>query len=105
MEKTIYSINMNYRRGLQQAAKLEEMAGKIRTKCCKTMEQAFSEMQQGWQGENADAYTEKSRCLIERIENTAGQLENAAAIVRQIVINTYKAEMTAYRIANNRTYH
>ena len=100
----LFTINMNYRKGMEQACRLGELAQKLRTESTRYMEETMTAVSQNWQGENAAAYLAKCRLQQEKMIKTADKLQKAANTTSRIVKNTYDAEMRAFHIAQERTY-
>lgn len=103
--KSRWSIEMNYKRALSQAAQLEEASEALRRTAVSAIADISRDLSGGgWQGENADAFLKKLSLLTERIQTSAKQLRDAAAALRRIAQNTYDAEMRALDLAVIRSY-
>ena len=100
----LFTINMNYRKGMEQARRLGELAQKLRTESTRQMEETITGVSQNWQGENAASYLVKCKIQQEKMTKTADKLQKAADTTSRIVQNTYDAEMRAYQIAQERKY-
>lgn len=102
---SLFTINMNYRRGIEQANKLNELAIQLKKESDRQLEETINDISLNWQGENAQAYLVKCRKMQENLRKNAKQLKEASETVRKIVQNIYETEMRNYRIAQKRTYH
>ena len=69
------------------------------------LEDTISDLNENWNGENAQAYLMKCRKLQDNIRKNVNQLRKASETDSTLVPNTYNAEMNSYRIAQKRTYH
>lgn len=100
----LFTINMNYRKGMAHARRLGELAQKLRTESTRHMEETMTAVSQNWQGENAAAYLAKCRIQQEKMAKTADKLQKAADTTSRVVQNIYDAEKRAYQIAQERKY-
>lgn len=101
---TQYEIDMNFRAAIAQANKLEEVAERLRRVSDNDYNNTLQNISSAWKGENAQAFINKSSLLIEKMDNTAESLRNAAGTIRQIAKNIYEAEMAALAVAREREY-
>ncbi len=102
---SLNTIKMNYRQGMAQADKLEELANMLKEESDSKLEDTIANLNVNWTGDNAQAFMVKIRNLQGKIRKNSEQVRKASETVRKIVQNTYEAEMRNYRIASKRTYH
>lgn len=98
-EKT---IQMNYRRSLEQAKELEEQAARLHRVASSDLETMLVQLRSAWTGANADQYAAKCCVLQQKIEKTALELERSAQTLRAAAQRLYHAEMEALRLAQER---
>lgn len=98
-------ITMNYRKTLRQADQLETLAGQLEKEGTVHLEEALQVVRTNWKGENSAAYLAKGQSLQGKIETSAADLRRTAQTIRRMAKTIYDAEMTAWEIANTRTYH
>lgn len=98
------TIQMNFSRAVSQAEKLEAMAEELRQIADRQLTESMQQLSAGWTGDSASAYLSKGARLAEKIRNHAKQLDDAAAVIRKMAANIYRAEMHNLEIANTRTY-
>ena len=102
---SLFIIRLNYSRGMEQARKLGDLADSLKEEVDRHLEDTIADLNENWNGENAQAYLMKCRKLQDNIRKNVNQLRKASETVRTLVQNTYNAEMNSYRIAQKRTYH
>ena len=102
---SLFIIRLNYSRGMEQARKLGDLADRLKEEVDRHLEDTIADLNENWNGENAQAYLMKCRKLQDNIRKNVNQLRKASETVRTLVQNTYNAEMNSYRIAQKRTYH
>lgn len=104
MGKSESEIRMDYNNALRQAETLDGIARELKHTADKELQDCISEISHSWTGENAAAYVGKCGKLKSSIAKSAGKLEKTADTIRRIAGNTYNAEMSALRIAQERKY-
>lgn len=102
--KTLYSIQMDYQRAMNQAAELDRLAAQLRTQADSNFPQVLGSIRNAWKGDNANEYVRKAGQLPAKIKGSARDLTNIASTIRTVAKNTYDAEMRAYELAQERTY-
>ena len=101
---TYAKIEFDYREAINQANKLDEIAGNIRRLASNSMENTLITLNGGWQGETADSFIRKGRELEEKTTKTAEDLKRAAERIRTIAKRVHDAEMAVLDIADKRSY-
>lgn len=96
------SIQMNYRRSVEQAGELEAQAARLRGVASTELEEMMVQVRGSWTGTSADQYLEKCRLLQEKIAKTASELEKSAQILRTAAVRFYNTEMESLRLAQER---
>ena len=102
--KSLYAIEMDYRRAMAQASELENLASQLKTQANQNFPEILANVQSAWQGDNANEYVSKARTLQPKMMTDARNLMNVASTIRTVATNTYNAEKRAYEIAQQRTY-
>ena len=97
-------IILNFQRANAQAAKLEELAERLRKTGKNDIGSARAAQAAGWKGENQDALNRKVEQLESKVVTTANSLKKTADAIRRIAQNTYNAEMRAWELARRRTF-
>lgn len=102
--KSAYKIEMDFRQAKQRASELEEIASEMRSLANRDLTGSMQTLSGAWKGDAATAYLQKGEQLKSKILDSAKRLERTATTIRSIAKRTYNAEMTAYRIAQERIY-
>lgn len=102
--KSLFSIEFDFRQAIQRAEELEEIAADMKKLANDDLGGSLQNLSIAWKGEAANAYIQKGSRLKEKILKNSNDLTKAASTIRSIAKRTYKAEMTAYRIAMEREY-
>ena len=102
MAKSSYEIRMNYKRAVEQANTLEQIAADMRNSVENDLQECINEISCNWVGNNANAYMAKCQRLGESVRGTAENLKKTADTIRKIAKNTYTAEMRALELARIR---
>ena len=100
-EKSTTQIWMDFAKARQQADSLEQTAKAIRKESARFGE-CRNEVSQAWTGDSARNFTGKMGMVSEDLNKIAGELEQAASVIRQSAKRIYDAEMEAKRIAEAR---
>ncbi len=98
MAKTMYTINLNYQKTLQQVNRLEEAASSI-SKEIKELQAIRNRINAAWTGENASNYLRKILKIESDLSKLQKRVNNAADAVRKAAKETYDAEKAAVEIA------
>lgn len=104
MGETGDRIILDYRRTIEQAERLDELAKQIELIADQTMENALKNISVGWRGEKSEQYIRKGRKLEQQIYRRAKSLREAAEVLRKTAWNTYRAEMLSVEIIKKRIY-
>lgn len=104
MALTKAAIMFNFRRALQQADELDEIANSLSRMSKSDFEGTMQNISANWKGENARQYLAKGDCLQENMNSTANSLHGIASDIRSVARRIYNAEMRALAIAEARNY-
>ena len=104
MDKSKYTITLDYNKAIKQADELGSISAELINLAEKKYEQSIRKLSGSWKGDNAEAYISKAEQLKKQMLETARKLNNASEAVRTIAKNTYDTEMRALEIAEKRTY-
>lgn len=99
MAKSLYSIQMDFKKANDCAAKLEEASRKLKKTAKECFQNETRKLEACWRGENSVLYINKCYSLTRQMERTASQLMETANTVRIIAKNTYNADIKARNIA------
>lgn len=103
--KSEYEISMDYNRAMSMTRELEELAVKFRNLTQQEAFQRLNYISANWKGENAEHFTRKAGDYLRKTTSISDYLEKVAGLIKQNAQNVYNAEMTALRIAQQRSYH
>lgn len=95
-------IRLNYKRSLELADELLNVADDIERKAEKKIEENISNLKRDWTGAAASKYTAIEQQLREQVKMTKQKIRKNADTIKQMARNTYNAEMEALRIAEER---
>ena len=101
MEKTLYTINIDYNKTLEQANKLDN-AAQIISKEIKELQNIRNNISASWSGENAVNYLNKVRAAEEELEKTKNKVIKSAESIRKVAKEVYNAEKAAIEVANTK---
>ena len=104
MNKTKFSITMNYQMALKQAQSLEKCANEL-SSCLSDAEEERSRISACWQGDSVHAYIAKLNANIENTKRVRKEVLNISSTIKRIAKRTYDAEMKALEISQRRTYN
>lgn len=99
MAKSLYQINLDYNKALQQAAELEAIARELKNLGDSEFHSCLEQVAANWKGDNAQAYIKKGQRLKTQMLTSATELNNAAKTIRSIAKRTRQADRNAYFIA------
>ena len=97
--KTLFEINLNYSKAINQAEQLEGAARDLKNLANNDFQGCLDSIAVDWKGENARAYINKGIKLKDDIEKSAAGLEKAAKTIRNIAERTRDADINARNIA------
>lgn len=95
-------IYIDFQEAIRQAERLDEIADKLEQVSKKKMEHSMQSLAAAWKGENASAFLKKEDHLQDDIYQTSKNVRNIANDIRVVANRIYRAEMTAWQIANER---
>lgn len=98
------TIRFDYSKALQQAEILEEIASRIRGEISGDISNILEDTRQSWKGDKADYYYRKVKTLFDELKIAANNYEKIAETIRNIARRNYDKEMSAIRIARERSY-
>lgn len=104
MEKSVYTIKMNFKSAMDQADQLEEVANEIERTAKTDIMGSMNRIVKSWTGEASRDYCKKGQKVAENILKYAKQLKESAEAIREIAQRTYRAEMKALELAKKREY-
>lgn len=102
--KSLLSIEFDFRQAINRAEELEEISDNLKKLADEELEASLQSLSIAWKGEAASAYLVKGSRLKDKILKSSKDLKKTAATIRNVAKRTYDAEMTAYRIAMERSY-
>ncbi len=99
----IMAIKFDYESTIRQAEKLEELAARLKSIAQNDLEDILSEVNQGWQGENAAKFLDKGDRMKGKVLLSSDNLRRIAVTLRQMAGNLQRSEQEAARIAARQT--
>ncbi len=102
--KDEYQIYLDYHLAIRQADKLDDLASELERVGGTQLNEALGRVRSNWTGENADAFMAKTSVLLSQNSKNVTKIRSIASTIRTIAMNTYKADMRALRIAQERGY-
>ncbi len=97
-------ILFNYNQAMQQAGKLEEVAGKLERLSGSEMECTKNILSNAWQSDSSSQYYQKLDAVREKVLASSRQIRSIAAQLRDAARAVKSAELAALAIAEHRTY-
>ena len=97
-------LNVDFQRVLLQAQQIEELAEMLYRACGGSLEEALGAVSQAWSGDCADDFLRKGMRFHSKIEKTAKDLRQTAAVVRAAAKQLYEIEQQAEQLAASRDY-
>ncbi len=101
MSKTAYSIYLDYQNAIKQAERLEQAAKDLKREASKLSDCRRS-ISTSWKGDNASTYLRKVKTVESDISKKEKNITKAAAAIRKIATETYRAEKAALELAKIR---
>ncbi len=98
------SIEFDFRKALNQADEIDEIANHLRVLSTIKFNGALQNLAANWKGSNASAYLNKGEHLQNNMNHTSGVLHDIASDIRAAAKRMYQAEMAALEIAQTRSY-
>lgn len=102
MVKTRQQIQLNYQKTLQQAEELEGLADQVDSLADQEIDQSVKRISSAWKGEKGELYCRKGNRMNLIIKQHGKNLRDAAKVLRNAAVNTYRAEMLSVEIAEKR---
>ena len=99
MAKSLYQINLDYNKALQQAAELEAIARELKNLADSEFHTCLEHVAANWKGDNAQEYIKKGQRLKSQMLTSATELNSVAKTIRSIAKRTRQADRNAYFIA------
>lgn len=96
------TIQLNYRRAINQANKLENLADELRRIAKNNLDSTISDLSNNWKGESASAFLQKAQKAYEDILKNADQLDKTASVIKRSAENVRNSELRALEIATAR---
>ena len=95
----MYKISVDFEKANRNARELEEIASELNRLAQNTCQQVLRDLRQGWKGESARAYLQKTEALQQQMTSTVRDLNTAARNIRNSAQRVYQAELNARRLA------
>lgn len=102
MAKTMASIQIDFRKTIQKAEELDQLARQLENLAKGNFEGILQDIGRTWTGEASIQYRNKGRILEESMKEKAEQLRSIADSMRTVARETYNAEKRAIQIAGMR---
>ncbi len=102
MEKSSYTIRIEFDEAVSQANNLEKIAKDLNKAANLVLENALSGIKSSWNSDSSFEYLKKGRKVQEELRERAKDLTKIASDVRTVARNTYDAEKRAAQIAMTR---
>lgn len=99
---SLAEIYFNYKKAINQANQLDEVAKKLRNASERSMENILNNVHKSWKSDNSLNYIKKGRQVEQDIASSANNLNKIAAAIRTIATRVRDAELEAWRIAHER---
>lgn len=94
------TINFNYRKAINQAAKLEDLANDLKRIANRDVEGALDQVAGSWKGDSSRLFLQKGEKAKSDLLRSATQLQNTANAIRKAAENVRRAEIRAKQIAD-----
>ena len=95
-------IYFNYNQAIEQAKQLDEVAEQLTNAANRDMEDLLNDVSRAWKSDSAPQFLKKGQKVEGDMRTTARNLKNIASAIRTIAKRIREAELTAWRIANER---
>ena len=100
---TLSEIYFNYNQAIEQAKQLDEVAEQLTNAANRDMEDLLNDVSRAWKSDSAPQFLKKGQKVEGDMRTTARNLKNIASAIRTIAKRIREAELTAWRIANERS--
>lgn len=101
---TKQQIYYNYIGARKKAEELERIAENLKRQSAQRLGNTATALSTSWSGEASRMFLSKNAQLQDEYKRTADSLISIAATIRRIADRTYKTEMRALEIAQQRKY-
>ena len=99
---SLSEIYFNYNKAIEQANQLDDIAKRLNNAASQDMERILNDVNSAWKSDSAPAYIKKGQKVETDMHTTAGNITNIASTIRTIAKRVFDAELSAWRIANER---
>lgn len=99
MAKSLYTIQMDFKKANESAAELEKTAKALKNLGNSEFQTEIDKIASEWKGENSNNYIAKCNELRNKLLKTSDDIYKTADMIRSVAKNTYNAEKKAYEIA------
>lgn len=99
MIQSIGTILFNYRKAIEQANELEQLARRLENCAKNDVASALAQVSGNWKGESASAFLQKGHKAQSDMEKAVKQLRNVAAAIRKAAETVRRTEERAREIA------
>ena len=100
---TLSEIYFKYNQAIEQAKQLDEVAEQLTNAANRDMEDLLNDVSRAWKSDSAPQFLKKGQKVEGDMRTTARNLKNIASAIRTIAKRIREAELTAWRIANERS--
>lgn len=101
---TVSEIMFNYNQAIRQAARLDEIAGKLEQIAAGKLENSLGALKNAWRCENASQFYGKMGQVQSDISGDAKAVRKVAENIRETAERIKEAELRALEIAESRSY-
>ena len=98
MAKTIWQIELDYKRAVRQGKQLLQLAGKLE-QMEPGLQDILVQLENAWTGEAADTFRKKGMAAKAEMTLQAAQIRATARLITKTAENTRRAEIRALQIA------
>lgn len=99
---SLSEIYFNYNKAMEQANQLDDIAGRLSNAASQEVEKILNDINHAWKSDNTSAYIKKGQKVEADMKATADNIKSIAGTIRTIAKRVLDAELTAWRIANER---
>lgn len=94
------TINFNYRKAINQANRLEDLADELKRIANRDVDGALDQVARSWKGDSSRLFLQKGDKAKSDLLRSASQLQNTANAIRRAAENVRRAEIRAKQIAD-----
>lgn len=99
---SLSEIYFNYNKAMEQASQLDDIAKRLNNAASQDVERILNDINAAWKSDSTAAYIKKGQKVETDMRTTANNIKNIAGTIRTIAKRVLDAEVTAWRIANER---